>query len=156
MDLRYKRTELVLHRCFAELLTDYPFSKLTVRQITQQALINRNTFYLHYKDKYELLLEFIKSGLTETQVEVTELLESPFKYIASIADYPIMKIIIFQKDDLQFINVLTDTFFSLALTQTQEIPRIFLTFGKITAIFKWVEITKQDLDFFKDYKQLDQ
>ena len=37
------------------------FEEIKVSDICTKALINRSTFYAHYEDKYELLLEFINS-----------------------------------------------------------------------------------------------
>lgn len=37
------------------------FEEIKVSDICTKALINRSTFYAHYDDKYELLLEFINS-----------------------------------------------------------------------------------------------
>jgi AcrR family transcriptional regulator len=36
------------------------FGAVTVRDITERAMVNRSTFYRHYLDKYELLEQYIK------------------------------------------------------------------------------------------------
>lgn len=35
-------------------MKDKPLQKITVRDITRQAMVNRSTFYAHFKDKYDL------------------------------------------------------------------------------------------------------
>ena len=54
-DLRIKKTQTAIRSAFLKLLATKGFSKLTVRDIIQEAQINRSTFYAHYTDKYDLL-----------------------------------------------------------------------------------------------------
>lgn len=41
--------------CLFELIDENGFDSVTVKDITDRALISRNTFYLHYEDKFDLL-----------------------------------------------------------------------------------------------------
>lgn len=54
-DLRVKRTRFMIKNAFLELMEELGFAKITVEKIAQKAFISRNTFYLHYTDKYALL-----------------------------------------------------------------------------------------------------
>ncbi|SHO53806.1 TetR/AcrR family transcriptional regulator [Anaerocolumna xylanovorans] len=54
-DLRVIRTKFMIKNAFLELMEEIGFTKITVEGITQKAFISRNTFYLHYADKYDLL-----------------------------------------------------------------------------------------------------
>ena len=36
------------------------FEKIKVSDICEEALINRSTFYAHYEDKYDLLVDFFE------------------------------------------------------------------------------------------------
>lgn len=56
--LQQKRTEKVIFTAFQELLDQKPFSKITVNDITAQALMHRSTFYTHFTDKFDLLDRF--------------------------------------------------------------------------------------------------
>lgn len=49
------QTRKKIQDCFMELLSKKEFSKVSIKDITTNASINRGTFYLHYVDKYELL-----------------------------------------------------------------------------------------------------
>ena len=54
-----------------DLLEKKPFQKITVNELCQQTHIHRSTFYLHFEDKYELVLFCLRndfSRLTE-QIE---------------------------------------------------------------------------------------
>lgn len=55
VDLRIKRTQAAIRASFFELVKDKGFEHISVKDITDGAMISRNTFYLHYADKYELL-----------------------------------------------------------------------------------------------------
>lgn len=53
-DLRVIRTEKMIQKAFVNLVNSEGFKKVTVKQISAEAMINRQTFYQHYKDKYDL------------------------------------------------------------------------------------------------------
>lgn len=54
-DLRIRRTKKNIAEAFLNLLEAKPFEKIRVNDITAAAMINRSTFYLHYRDKYDLM-----------------------------------------------------------------------------------------------------
>lgn len=54
-NLRFQQTEEQIRTIFIELLKKKEISKITVREICEQAKINRTTFYLHHTDIYELM-----------------------------------------------------------------------------------------------------
>lgn len=54
-DLRVRRTRKLLLQALIEGTVEKGFAALTVRDITERAMVNRSTFYRHYLDKYDLL-----------------------------------------------------------------------------------------------------
>lgn len=54
MDLRVQKTRNSIYKAFIELRTKKPLGKITVRELTDNAKISKQTFYLHYKDMYDL------------------------------------------------------------------------------------------------------
>lgn len=52
---RNTKTKNKIKNSFVELINDKGFSVITISDITRKSEINRGTFYLHYKDKYDLL-----------------------------------------------------------------------------------------------------
>jgi len=54
-DPRVTRTRRLLEQAFMELVDETGFDALSVQEITDQAGINRATFYAHFPDKYALL-----------------------------------------------------------------------------------------------------
>ncbi|MDO5549944.1 MAG: TetR/AcrR family transcriptional regulator [Lachnospiraceae bacterium] len=55
LDRRVRKTRQQLRRCLATLLKEKKIQEITVREITEMADLNRGTFYLHYKDVFDLL-----------------------------------------------------------------------------------------------------
>ncbi len=48
-------TCVAIKNTFMELLKEKPLDKISVKEITKKCQINRNTFYYHYHDTYDLL-----------------------------------------------------------------------------------------------------
>ena len=53
-DRRVKRTKKAMTEAFAKLLLEKPLNNISVREIAEIADINRGTFYLHYRDVYDM------------------------------------------------------------------------------------------------------
>lgn len=54
-DLRIIRSKHSIKKAFIELLTEKGYEGITIQDIADKAMINRNTFYLHYQNKPDLL-----------------------------------------------------------------------------------------------------
>ena len=54
-DRRIRYTRYALQNALIACMQQKPFNRITVREICETADINRSTFYMHYKDIYELL-----------------------------------------------------------------------------------------------------
>lgn len=54
MDLRVQKTKNNILNAFIELRAVKPLEKITVKELAQRAQISKQTFYLHYKDLYDL------------------------------------------------------------------------------------------------------
>ena len=54
VDPRVKRTRELLQRALGKLLESTEFEKISVQDITDEATVNRATFYAHYPDKFAL------------------------------------------------------------------------------------------------------
>lgn len=53
-DLRVRRTRKLLQDALINLMTERSFDSITVAEITERAMVNRATFYRHFRDKYHL------------------------------------------------------------------------------------------------------
>lgn len=54
MDLRIERTKRSIKNAFLELRAQKPLNKITVKELSERAFINKATFYSHYNDIYDL------------------------------------------------------------------------------------------------------
>jgi len=64
-DLRVMRTQKLIKDAFLRLIKEKGFQTITIRDIADEAMINRATFYLHYQDKYDLLEQMSNFYLQE-------------------------------------------------------------------------------------------
>ncbi|MEF2967151.1 TetR/AcrR family transcriptional regulator [Paenibacillus sp. M1] len=64
-DLRILRTKQSIRKAFYELIQEKGYESITIQDIADRAIINRNTFYLHYQNKPDLLETCINELLSE-------------------------------------------------------------------------------------------
>jgi AcrR family transcriptional regulator len=72
LDRRIVRTRNLLRDSLLSLIIEKGYEATTVENITDHANLGRATFYLHYRDKTELLLESIDSIAGELITEATK------------------------------------------------------------------------------------
>lgn len=110
-DRRIIRTNRIIRDTLTELMTEKGFEGITVNELTARADINRGTFYLHYRDKYDLL----EKSEAELICKISRILSasqklSPEETLAHISrDEPfpfLLKLIEYISDNASFINTL--------------------------------------------------
>ena len=62
-DPRVLRTRKLIMDAFIKLSETKEFSDITVKNITEEAMINRATFYYHFQDIYDLLEKVLSEVL---------------------------------------------------------------------------------------------
>ena len=67
-DLRIIRSKHSIKKAFIELLNEKGYEKITIQDIADKAMINRNTFYLHYQNKPDLLNRSMDELLEELNI----------------------------------------------------------------------------------------
>ena len=78
-DLRVVKTKTLIKNAFLELIELNGYSKVTVTDIVEKAMINRNTFYLHYYDKEALIDEMISEHYKITEPLIRKILYNNVK-----------------------------------------------------------------------------
>lgn len=112
-DIRVKRTKKLLRKGIAELARNKSINKITVKELTDLVEINRGTFYLHYKDVYdlvdsiedELCEEFDQKVLDVTPDDIlhrpVDVLETFFEYFRTHKD--ILGVLMGENGDAKFV-----------------------------------------------------
>ncbi|TCP52521.1 TetR family transcriptional regulator [Tumebacillus sp. BK434] len=120
IDPRIKRSRLLLRDALVSLIEEKDYDKVTVQEIAERAGLNRATFYLHFKDKQDLLDQSTDEILTELMgdVKITPeviLTTTPpphivhfFEQIAVHARF--FQVMLVKKGDLNFSNRLLEEF----------------------------------------------
>lgn len=75
-DRRIKYTKMVLKESFIKLLEKKDISQITIKEICENADVNRSTFYAHYSDQYDLMKKM-----------QNELFDNIEMYLADYAQY---------------------------------------------------------------------
>ncbi|GAB6255625.1 TetR/AcrR family transcriptional regulator [Peribacillus sp. N1] len=106
MDLRIQKTRKAIRDAFLALIKEKGYEKITIQNIADQAMINRNTFYLHYIDKPDLMEKLYE----ETFKRLEKSISSDHQDIYSIQknDFILMIQTLFQsmEKELEFFQVM--------------------------------------------------
>lgn len=80
-------TKSIIRKEFIRMLNDKPINKITVKELSERCDINRNTFYYHYSDIYQLLSELFNIELKRVVDEYNFTLswEESFMMLANFA-----------------------------------------------------------------------
>lgn len=118
VDRRVRKTKKQLRQGLTKLLQEKPVKDITVRELADEVDINRGTFYLHYRDVFdmveqieqELFVEFSEI-LNHGEGRVNEpdpkyLLESIFKFLDSNAD--MAEVLLGAHGDMAFVDKLKE------------------------------------------------
>ena len=71
MDLRKERTKRSIINAFIELRANRPLEKITVKELSERAMINKATFYSHYKDIYDLSEQLEKETIDRILMDIS-------------------------------------------------------------------------------------
>lgn len=154
-----EQTKANLRTAFWELYKEKPIEKITIKEITDAAGYNRGTFYLYYKDVYDLfnkieeeLLEAIRELIDETllrdeQLNLTEHMGLILEMTRRYSDY--VSVLMSDKGDPAFVTrlkaliwpLLDSYFLGEQGHSPQELTLLseFYLSGLLAAITKWLE-----------------
>lgn len=92
-DLRVQKTKKAIRKTFEEMLGEMDYEDITVKELTERAMINRKTFYLHYDSLDDLLKElqndvvdqFIRQDVSfQNRSDIRRLIRFFFEYASSM------------------------------------------------------------------------
>lgn len=155
-DRRVKYTLMVIRQSFVNLLKRKPISKITVKEICEDADVNRATFYAHYTGPYDLLRR-IENDIVE---DINQYLISyDFRSMTEVPAHMLEKILEYIKEnaelfDLLLLNSNGDIQFQQEITKIigqqhfltvaadrddSEYIYLFFANGAIGVILKWLK-----------------
>lgn len=128
-DTRIVRTKRAIKKALYQLSEEKSFEKISVIDITKKANINRSTFYLHYKDRDDLLsslydetldeLKKYKSYITKDSLLRSKDLGAPLPHLVPL--------LLYIKEHPDFFNLIlkSDTKYSFYINLAKEfLPQI--------------------------------
>ena len=76
LDNRVRYTKMVLQQALLKLLRHKHIDKITIKELCEEAQVNRGTFYLHYTSPNELLMEIEQQFIEENMARFTPYMEN--------------------------------------------------------------------------------
>ena len=159
VDRRVKYTKMVLKESFITLLEKKDISQITIKEICEEADINRATFYAHYNDQYDLLrkienelLDNINFHLAEydqqnNNVNIVKTTEKIFEYLRENAR--VYKLLLNEHGDFSFQKKLMMLVYDKIITEITDNNNItkgaaeyvysFTITGIIGVVQKWFD-----------------
>ena len=83
MDLREKKTKRSIKNAFIKLRSTKPLERITIKELVESAEISKATFYLHYRDIYDLSDSLQK----ELIQDILQSLDQPELFLSDITAF---------------------------------------------------------------------
>lgn len=162
LDKRMQRTKRDLYHTLFTLLENKRYEEITVKEIADLAGYSRGTFYLHYKHKDDLLLEFINylfqeaekaqrtSYRQEETIDVRRLDNEPIYILRHFQDYGYYyQILLGENIEIDFRRKLTGMFVNFyhedffmedtpGRRVNKELLNKYYAYGLIGLIIDWI------------------
>lgn len=158
-DRRVRRTKTLLINALISLLEIKSFKDITVKDLCDAADINRGTFYLHYKDIYDLIGQIEQDIMNQLETMISlhtpeELNNNPYTLICDIFQFThqnsaLCRTLLSQNGDISFLmkikNLCRDRFIEVcSYSFHEENPRQleysynFIASGCVGLIESWL------------------
>ena len=127
-DLRVIRTRKAIREAFCSMIMEMDYSDITIKELTRRAMINRNTFYLHYSSIEALLQEDEPpASMREEQEQQLEIIVTDILHQigvpAHIKGYHYLRrAIIFTLQDMKIINSVTKQLYPAVANYFETTP----------------------------------
>lgn len=132
-DRRVRKTRAILKQCLIQELQHKRIQEISVRELTELADVNRGTFYLHYKDVFDLLEQAEEELLQEfhqamqpygpdlSAIDPASLFEDVYRFCKENAAF--IRILIGENGDIKFLNHLKHVIKTKCLTEWHFIEK---------------------------------
>lgn len=107
-EMKVAKTKELLRNTLVDLIEEKGFDAISVRDITFIAGLNRGTFYLHYKDKYDLMEKNQTEVLNGLQEKLQDLKPNEIDeyYSKDMVYPPVIQLFTYLMENKRFIKVL--------------------------------------------------
>ena len=141
-DRRVQRTIQSLRAALLELIKEKDYDDISIEEITERANVGRTTFYLHYKDKEDLLMEEISAIMYERDQALSEI---PFSVWVPVSEEDLKKNIALQPLLLVFEHIHNNSELYYLLLKSTNSSKIVERIRKVStdAIVQFVEAKMQ-------------
>jgi len=138
VDRRVQRTLQSLRAALLELIKEKEYDEISIEEITERANVGRTTFYLHYKDKEDLLMEEFSTIMYERAQVLSEI---PFSVWVPISEEDVKKNKALQPLLLVFEHIYENSELYYLLLKSSNSSKIVERIRKVStdAIVKFVE-----------------
>ncbi len=162
---RVKMTKMILNESFLKFLAEKPLARITIKEICDDADMNRSTYYAHFTDPYDQLKKLEADIMVDMTIYVDSIVteglrddKKQYQIIRGILEYIQSKRHVFQvllgksgdldlqRDILTFFG---ERIFSQEHEQDQEMGYrfIYASTGSFGMIYQWItEDNKIDVD----------
>jgi AcrR family transcriptional regulator len=79
LDRRVQRTRKLLRDAMMSLILEEGYDAISIQDITEKANLGRATFYLHFKDKDELLLDVMEQFIADFMEQVPQISQAQWR-----------------------------------------------------------------------------
>lgn len=106
---RAKMSRALIKTALLELMAEKPFSKISVKELCEQADVNRSTFYAHYNEQSDVLREIEEETIEDMLDPLDDIYEtaSPEEQIVAFLEYvkthaDLFKILLVEEESRRF------------------------------------------------------
>lgn len=94
-DLRVRKTKAAIRNTFTDMICEMDYDRITIKELTDRAMINRKTFYLHYQSLDNLLAElqdeivqkFVSQDISYRSIsDIKKSIRYFFEYVTSMPE----------------------------------------------------------------------
>lgn len=156
---RVKMTKMLLNESFLKFLSEKPLSRITVKEICEDADMNRSTYYMHFTDPYDQLKKLEADIMVDMAIYVDGIVadgsqsgQEQRKIIKSVLEYIQSKKYVFQVllEKGGDLNLQRDilTFFGERIFQNEDFDTssgmkkayqfIYASTGSFGLIYHWI------------------
>ena len=154
-DYRVMLTQKMFKSAFLQLLTTKPIQEITVKELCDEAGVNRGTFYSHYQDIYELLEQIEEEMFLQLQeifISYTNSPHSADSFYHGLLEvfkqnYEMCIMLLGKNSDRNFVNKLLDygkaIFLNTVEDKTSDMSKVerfydFVSGGCLSVLQRWI------------------